>query len=223
MKFCVVFMFCVWSLSSLIKYIPYPLIAGFTMGIIFVGQLNEALGLGLKIQPHIPQQLSTVAKGITLVNWHAMGVTALTLLILYALPRLTKAIPPGIIAVIVTTIMVADLDWPVATIASKFGSIPAGFPDLRFPPFSLEAVRGLMLPAFTIAALGGIESLLSASVADGMTDTRHNSNQELIGQGIANVICPIFGGISATGAIARTAANIRSGARFSHLRDNQRT
>jgi SulP family sulfate permease len=101
----------------------------------------------------------------------------------------------------------------VATIGSRFGEIPAGFPGLHFPAISLELMRNLMGPAFTIATLGAIESLLSAMVADGMTDTRHDANQELIGQGVANLLCPLVGGITATGAIARTAASIRSGAR----------
>src|SRR6185503_5303235 len=104
------------------------------------------------------------------------------------------------------------LKWPVATIASKFGEIPSGFPGWNWPHISLSAMRDLMGAAVTIAALGGIESLLSATVADGMSDTRHDSNQELIGQGLANILCPFLGGIAATGAIARTAANIRNGA-----------
>src|SRR5207237_9422380 len=112
--------------------------------------------------------------------------------------------------VIVPTAIVAYFKWPVSTVASKFGAIPAGLPGLHWPDLSLGNMRELMAAAFTIAALGSIESLLSASVADGMADTRHDSNQELIGQGIANLLCPLAGGIAATGAIARTAANIRN-------------
>ena len=210
------FLMGAFRLGGMIKFIPYPVVAGFTMGIaaiIFIGQLNEAFGFGLKMPAHIPQQLHELATHLSAINWHAVAITAFTLIILYGLPRLTKTIPPSIVAVIVTTAIAAAFEWPVSTVVSKFGAIPAGLPGWHFPHLSLEAMRELIVPAFTIAALGGIESLLSAAVADGMTDTRHNSNQELMGQGIANFVCPFFGGIAATGAIARTAANIRNGAR----------
>src|SRR5688572_18745703 len=205
-----------FRLGGMIKFIPYPVIAGFTMGIaviILTSQLNEALGLELKMPGHVPQQLYQLAAHISGINAYAVALTVLTLIILYALPRLTKSVPPGIVAVLVTAVLASVLKWPIATVASRFGVIPAGFPAWQLPHFSLEAVHELIVPAFTIAALGGIESLLSAAVADGMTDTRHNSNQELMAQGAANFICPLFGGIAATGAIARTAANVRTGAR----------
>src|SRR5207237_1104088 len=133
--------------------------------------------------------------------------------IFYGWPFVTRRVPASIVAVAVATLVAYFAGWPVATIESRFGGIPAGLPGLHFPDISLEAMRDLMGPAFTIAALGVIESLLSAMVADRMTDTRHDPNQELIAQGLANVLCPIAGGIPATGAIARTAANIRTGAR----------
>ena len=138
---------------------------------------------------------------------------ALTLAIFYTWPHITKRIPASIVAVVVATAVAWMAGWPVATIATRFGGIPAGLPGFHLPSVTLDAIRNLMGPAFTIAALGAIESLLSAMVADGMTDTRHDPNQELMAQGIANVLCPIAGGITATGAIARTAANIRSGGR----------
>jgi SulP family sulfate permease len=203
-------------LGGLLKFIPYPVVAGFTTGIaviIFTAQLNEGLGLGLKMPEHVPQQIAALAGHLAQVNWHAVTLVAITMAILYGLPRITKAVPPSILAVVGTTALAAWLDWPVATVGSKFGGIPAGLPGWHFPVISLDALRELMAPAFTIAALGAIESLLSATVADGMTDTRHDSDQELIGQGLANLLCPLVGGIAATGAIARTAANIRSGAR----------
>lgn len=206
----------VFKLGTLVKFIPYPVIAGFTSGIaaiIFTGQMNEGLGLGLKMPAHVPQQIAAIATNLGHINFAALGICALTLVILYGLPRITKAAPPSFVAVIVTTILVTAFGLPVSTVASKFGAIPAGWPGLHVPQFSLESMRALMGEAFTIAALGGIESLLSAAVADGMTDTRHDSNQELIGQGVANILCPLVGGIAATGAIARTAANIRTGAR----------
>lgn len=204
------------KMGRLLKFFPYPVIAGFTSGIaviIFCGQLNEFLGLDLKMPEHVPQQLTLLATHLGRLNWSACGVGALSLAILYLWPRLTKRVPASIVAVVVTALLVYGAKLPVATIGSRFGGIPIGWPAFHFPDISLEAMRQLMAPAFTIAALGAIESLLSAVVADGMADTRHDPNQELIGQGIANIVSPLFGGIAATGAIARTAANIRSGAR----------
>ena len=204
------------KMGRLLKFFPYPVVAGFTSGIaliIFCGQLNEFLGLGLKMPEHVPQQIGVLVRHLTGVNWYAVAVGALTVGIIYLWPRFSRRVPATIVAVIATALIVYLGHWPVATIGSKFGSIPAGFPGWHFPAFSLDTMRQLMGPAFTIAALGAIESLLSAMVADGMAETRHDPNQELIGQGIANILSPIVGGIAATGAIARTAANIRNGAR----------
>ena len=203
-------------MGRLLKFFPYPVVAGFTSGIaviIFCGQLNEFLGLGLKMPGHVPQQIAALASNLDNINWHAFAIGALTLAIFYTWPFLTRRVPASIVAVVAATVVAYFAGWPVATIDSRFGGIPAGLPGLHFPAISLESMRDLMGPAFTIAALGAIESLLSAMVADGMTDTRHDPNQELMAQGIANVLCPIAGGIPATGAIARTAANIRTGAR----------
>jgi len=203
-------------MGRLLKFFPYPVVAGFTSGIaviIFCGQLNEFLGLGLKMPGHVPQQIAALASHLYLINWHSFAIGALTLATFYAWPFVTKRVPPSIVAVALATAVASVAGWPVATITTRFGGIPAGLPGLHFPAVSLEAMRDLMGPAFTIAALGAIESLLSAMVADGMTDTRHDPNQELLAQGIANVLCPLAGGIPATGAIARTAANIRNGAR----------
>ncbi len=147
------------------------------------------------------------------MNWHAFAIGILSLAIIYLWPRLTKRVPASIVAVIFTALLAYFAHWPVATIASRFGAIPSGWPGLHFPDISLDLMRQLMVPAFTIAALGAIESLLSAMVADGMAETHHDPNQELIGQGIANILSPLAGGIAATGAIARTAANIRNGGR----------
>ena len=203
-------------LGGLLKFIPYPVVAGFTTGIaviIFTAQLNEGLGLGLKMPEHVPQQVAALAGHVAQMEWHAVALVALTFAILLGLPRIAKSVPASIVAVAAATVLAALLDWPVSTVGSKFGGIAPGLPGWHFPVVSLQALRDLMAPAFTIAVLGGIESLLSATVADGMTDTRHDSNQELIGQGLANLLCPLVGGIAATGAIARTAANIRSGGR----------
>ena len=203
-------------MGGLLKFFPYPVVAGFTSGIaviIFCGQLNEFLGLGLKMPSHVPQQIVALASNLHSVSWQAFAIGALTLATFYAWPFVTKRVPASIVAVLLASVAAHVAGWPVATIGTRFGGIPVGLPGFHFPDMSLELIRDLMGPAFTIAALGAIESLLSAMVADGMTDTRHDPNQELLAQGIANVLCPLAGGISATGAIARTAANIRSGAR----------
>jgi SulP family sulfate permease len=204
------------KMGRLLRFFPYPVIAGFTSGIaviIFCGQLNEFLGLGLKMPEHVPQQLTALATHLANVNWYTLATGALSLSIIYLWPRLTKRVPASIVAVILTALVAHFAGWPVATIGSKFGGIPSGWPGWHFPVISLDTMRQLMVPAFTIAALGAIESLLSAVVADGMAETHHDPNQELIGQGIANILSPLVGGIAATGAIARTAANIRNGAR----------
>jgi SulP family sulfate permease len=181
--------------------------------IIFCGQLNEFLGLGLKMPDHVPQQIAALANHVGVIRWQAVAIGGLTLAVSALWPRITKRVPASIVAVLVATLVAYFTGWPVATIGSKFGGIPAGLPGWHFPAVSLDAMRSLMGAAFTIASLGAIESLLSAMVADGMTDTRHNPNQELVAQGLANLLSPLVGGIAATGAIARTAANIRSGAR----------
>ena len=204
------------KMGRLLKFFPYPVVAGFTSGIaviIFCGQLNEFLGLGLKMPDHVPQQIAALAGHIGAIRWQAVAIGALTLAVSGLWPRITKRVPASIVAVLAAALVAYFAGWPVATIGSKFGGIPAGLPGWHFPAVSLDAMRSLMGAAFTIAALGAIESLLSAMVADGMTDTRHNPNQELVAQGLANLLCPLVGGIAATGAIARTAANIRSGAR----------
>ena len=185
-------------MGRLLKFIPYPVVAGFTSGIaliIFCGQLNEFLGLGLKMPGHAPQQIAVLAHNIHLLNLRTLAIGALTLVVFYFWPRLTKRIPASIVAVACATAAAYFAGWPVATIGTRFGGITADFPGFHFPTISLPLMRDLMGPAFTIAALGAIESLLSAMVADGITDTRHNPNQELIGQGIANLLCPLAGGI----------------------------
>jgi SulP family sulfate permease len=204
------------KLGALLKYIPFPVIAGFTSGIaviIFLGQVPEFLGLTLPRAEHAPALLIEIIRHARDVNGHTAAIGALALAIIFGWPKVTRKVPASLVAVVVTTALVAWLGWDVATIQSKFHGIPSGLPGFHFPPVSLARLRELMAPAFTIAALGGIESLLSATVADGMADTRHDSNQELIGQGLANICVPLIGGFAVTGAIARTAANIRSGAR----------
>ena len=134
----------VLRLGGLLKFIPYPVIAGFTTGIaviIFTAQLNEALGLGLRMPEHVPQQLATLATHLAGLNWHTVGVCVLTLGILYGLPRLTKVVPASIVAVVITTMLVSMCAWPVATVGSKFGGISAGWPGWHWPELSLQGMR----------------------------------------------------------------------------------
>ena len=204
-------------LGSVIKYIPDPVIVGFTSGIgviIFVGQWKDFLGL--KPVPsgvHFHEKLRALLQALPTLHpaTAALGGIALLTLILGA--RYLKRVPAPLLAMLLAT----GLQWGVnfhgvATLGSAFGGIPRQLPQLQFPAFDFTTLVQLIGPAFTIALLGAIESLLSATVADGMANTRHDPNQELIGQGIANIAAPLFGGFAATGAIARTATNIRNGA-----------
>jgi SulP family sulfate permease len=204
-------------LGAVIKYIPNPVIVGFTAGIaviIFVGQWKDFLGLspapsGLRFH----QKLWSLIEAMPTINPATAGLAVLSLAILTLGARYLRRIPAPLMALIVVTAVQAVFQFKgVATIGSAFGGIPRTLPTLSFPSLDLARVLSLVGPAFTIALLGAIESLLSAVVADGMSGTRHDSNQELIGQGIANIVAPLFGGFAATGAIARTATNIRNGA-----------
>ncbi len=204
-------------LGTVIKYIPNPVIVGFTAGIaviIFVGQWKDFLGLspgpsGLRFH----QKLWSLIEAMPTINPATAGLAVLALAILTLGARYLRRIPAPLIALIVVTAVQAVFQFKgVTTIGSAFGGIPRALPTLSFPSLDPARVLSLVGPAFTIALLGAIESLLSAVVADGMSGTRHDSNQELIGQGIANIVAPLFGGFAATGAIARTATNIRNGA-----------
>jgi sulfate permease, SulP family len=204
-------------LGAVIKYIPNPVIVGFTAGIaviIFVGQWKDFLGLapapsGLRFH----QKLWSLIEAMPTINLATTGLALLALAILTLGARYLRRIPAPLVALIVVTVAQAVFQFKgVATIGSAFGGIPRTLPAFSIPSLDLARVLSLVGPAFTIALLGAIESLLSAVVADGMAGTHHDSNQELIGQGIANIIAPLFGGFAATGAIARTATNIRNGA-----------
>lgn len=205
-------------LGTIIKFIPYPVTVGFTSGIaliILTGQLRDLLGLQIA---HVPsefiEKLDVYRHHYTNLSWPATLVGAVTILIILCWPRLTRRIPGSLVAILVTTAFVAWLDLPVDTIGSRFGAVPNSLPLPHLPTIpDWDVVVTLFSPALTIALLAGIESLLSAVVADGMTEDRHDSNTELIAQGIANLTVPFFGGIPATGAIARTATNIKSGGR----------
>ena len=199
-----------------IKFIPHPVVTGFTSGIaviIFTSQVKDFLGLKMGTVPaDFVEKLGAFsqAAGITPT---AIGVAVLSLAIIILWPRVTQRIPGPFVALIAATAVVQVFHLPVETIGSRFGSISATMPRPQVPHMSLEQMTSLIGPAFTIALLGAVESLLSAVVADGMIGGRHRSNMELVAQGVANLVTPLFGGIPATGAIARTATNIRNGGR----------
>ena len=200
-----------------IRYIPMPLITGFTSGIaviIAMGQVKDALGLRMGAVPaEFTEKLGEYAENIGTANPAAVVVTVLALAIITFWPRVSHRIPGPLVALVVTTLLVHLLHLDVETIGSRFGPLTAAFPRPALPDVSFAELRQLVAPAFTIALLGGIESLLSAVVADGMIGGRHRSNMELVAQGVANVVTPMFGGIPATGAIARTATNVKNGGR----------
>jgi sulfate permease, SulP family len=204
-------------LGGAIKFIPFPVVTGFTSGIaaiLIVQQLRDVLGLHLaSAPPEFIERLSLYAANLGTVNPYAVALSAVTLLILRSWPRVSHKVPAPFVALILTTVVTHLLGWPVDTIGTRFGEIHAGFPQPSLPTISLAEVRQLVGPALAIAALGAVESLLSAVVADGMIGGRHRSNMELVAQGVANVVSPLFGGIPATGAIARTATNVKSGGR----------
>ncbi|RKQ70393.1 SulP family inorganic anion transporter [Oceanibaculum indicum] len=202
--------------GTYIKYVPQPVVTGFTAGIaviIFSSQVRDLLGLEIERLPaDFLHQWEAYLAHLSSVNFAAVGLAALTLAIILGLKRWRPRWPGFLIGVLAGTLLAYALGLPVETIGSRFGEIPNMLPSPSLPDMSLERIRILLPDAFTIALLAGIESLLSAMVADGMTGRRHRSNGELMAQGIANIGSAMFGGIPATGAIARTATNIRSGA-----------
>ncbi len=204
------------GLGSAVRFIPRPVTIGFTNGIALLiasTQIKDALGLKTGAVPSefIPR-LKVLAANIGTLNWFALGLTAFTIAIILGFPKITRRVPGSIVALILTTVVCAVAGIRVETIGTRFGGITPGFPGLSIPRFDIGHLMPLLPSAFTVAMLAAVESLLSAVVADGMSGDRHNSNVELIAQGIANCAAPLFGGIPATGAIARTATNIRSGA-----------
>lgn len=205
------------KLGSVIKYIPQSVIVGFTSGIaliIFSTQIKDFFGLQMESVPSdFIEKWGAYFKNIHTINYYAVIITIATIAISVYLPRVTKKIPGSLVAIILSTLVVSIFNLPVDTIYSKFGDIPASFPKPSLPVINFEIIKELIEPAFAIALLGSIESLLSAVVADGMIGGRHRSNMELIAQGAANIVSSIFGGIPATGAIARTATNIKNGGR----------
>ena len=207
----------IFKLGSLIKFIPRPVTIGFTTGIaitIFTGQIASFLGLtGIKKHEEFIQNLNEIIINMDTINLFSILTAVICLATIIVTPKIAPKVPGPLIGLVVST-LIATLLYPnhIATIGTAYGQIPSSLPRLQIPDLSVEMIITLLKPAFIIAMLGGIESLLSAVVADGMTNSKHNSNKELIGQGIANMVTPLFGGIPATGAIARTATNIKSGA-----------
>lgn len=205
------------GLGTWIKYIPQPVVTGFTAGIavvIFSTQIKDLLGLSMDSVPgEFLEKWHAYAESMPTFSFAASSIAAVALLIIVGLRIYAPRWPGFLIAVLAGSLMAWAFDLPVTTIGSQFGDLPRGLPMPELPEFSWDKLKAVMPSAFTIAFLAGVESLLSAVVADGMTGRRHRSNCELVAQGIANFVSTLFGGLPATGAIARTATNIRSGAR----------
>ncbi|MFC4410379.1 SulP family inorganic anion transporter [Chungangia koreensis] len=205
------------KLGNLISYIPVPVTIGFTSGIaviIFTGQIGNFFGLtNMESHEFFIDNLKEIISNFPSINVNSVLIAAICLTIILLLSKVLPKIPGSLVGLIVSSIIAAAL-FPdqVQTIGSVYGGIPKSLPEFALPEITWERIVRLLGPALAIAMLGGIESLLSAVVADGMTNSKHNSNRELIGQGVANIVTPLFGGIPATGAIARTATNIKSGA-----------
>ena len=203
-------------LGALLKYFPHPLIVGFTSGIavvIFSTQIKDALGMEINDLPAgFIEKWGAYFEHLSAVNGYAVAITIATILLVVFSKKVIKKIPGSIIAIVLGTVAVQVLQLPVSTIETYFGEIPTSF-HFEIPKIDFENLGYYFQPALTIALLGAIESLLSAVVADGMIGGNHRSNTELIGQGIANIVTPFFGGIPATGAIARTATNVKNGGR----------
>lgn len=204
-------------LGGVIKFIPDPVIVGFTSGIgviIWVGQWKDFFGLSVESGAiHFHEKFWHLIQALPGLNIETTGIGIFTLMVLLVSPSVFKRIPSPLVAMVAATILEWHFDFKgVATIGSTFGGIPQSLPHFQVPSITFSEILQLIGPAFTIALLGAIESLLSAVVADSMAGTKHDSNQELVGQGIANIFSPLFGGFASTGAIARTATNIRNGA-----------
>lgn len=205
------------KLGSLIKFIPHPVVAGFTSGIavtIFSTQIKDLFGLEMGALPaeFIPKWAAYFANFGSL-NYYAVAISLLSLLLIIFWQKIFPKIPGALLALVVATVVATVFKLPVETIGSRYGVIPATLPMPQLPQLNFNLIQSLLSPAFTIAILAAIEALLSAVVADGMISDKHHSDTELIANGLANVVAPLFGGIPATGAIARTATNIKNGGR----------
>ncbi|MFZ3217375.1 MAG: sulfate permease [Candidatus Acidiferrales bacterium] len=205
------------GLGSAVKFIPRPVVVGFTNGIAVIiasTQIKDFFGLQVaKVPGEFAARIETLAANFRTLSPVATGLALLSLALIILFMRFVKRVPGYIVALIFGTALVVIFKLPVETIGTRFGGIPSGLPHLKVPQFHFDLLRPLISPAITVAMLGAIESLMSAVVSDRMSGTKHNPNVELVGQGVANIFSPLFGGLPATGAIARTATNIRSGAK----------
>ena len=204
-------------MGAFLKFVPYPVVVGFTSAIaliIFSSQVSDFLGLKLdKVPADFVAKWFAYLQNIATIDPYTVIVGLVSLLLILLWPYVTRRVPGQLVAILVVTAVVQYFHLPVETIQTRFGGVPASLPVPHFPIVTLELVQQMFMPALTIAILAGLESLLSAVVADGMMGTRHRSNMELIAQGAGNIVSVIFGGIPATGAIARTATNIKSGSK----------
>ena len=207
----------VTGLGTAVKYIPRPVVVGFTNGIAVIiasTQIKDFFGLKVdKVPREFLARMETLARNLHTLSPLETGLGVFALIVILFFMRYVKRVPGYIVALFAGTALVVLLKLPVETIGTRFGGIPSGFPRINIPQFRFDLLRPLISPAITVAMLGAIESLMSAVVSDRMSGTKHNPNVELVGQGVANIMSPLFGGLPATGAIARTATNIRSGAK----------
>jgi SulP family sulfate permease len=207
----------VTGLGTAVKFIPRPVVVGFTNGIAVIiasTQIKDFFGLKIdKVPGEFASRILALAQNSSSFSSAETTLASSALIVIIFFMVFVKRVPGYIVALFIGTAVVVVFKLPVATIGTRFGGIPAGFPTLKIPRFHIDLLRPLISPAITIAMLGAIESLMSAVVSDRMSGDKHNSNVELVGQGIANILSPLFGGLPATGAIARTATNIRSGAK----------
>jgi len=204
------------GMGTAVKFIPRPVVVGFTNGIavlIASTQIRDFLGIAVPVPSEFWPRMTTLATNAGTLSWPATALAATTIVVLLVWRRLVPRVPGYIVALLGGTAAVVIFRLPVETIGTRFGGIPSGLPHIVVPRFRADLVPTLFRPALTVALLGAIESLMSAVVADRMGNDRHNPNVELVAQGVANIASPLFGGLPATGAIARTATNIRSGAR----------
>ena len=204
------------GLGTAVKFIPRPVVIGFTNGIALLiasTQIKDFLGLKIDKVPGVFWlRMEALARSLPTISYEAAALAAFTVVVIILCRSISPRIPGPIVALLLATGAVAVFKLPVDTIGTRFGGIPGGLPRIEIPAFRFDLVHSLLGPAFTVAMLGAIESLMSAVVSDRMSNDRHNPNVELVAQGVANIASPMFGGLPATGAIARTATSIRSGA-----------
>jgi sulfate permease, SulP family len=207
----------VTGLGTAVKFIPRPVVVGFTNGIAVIiasTQIKDFFGLKIdKVPGDFLSRLEVEIRNFQSLSWMETGLSLLSLALILVFAKYVRKVPGYIVALFVATALVVIFRLPVETIGTRFGGIPSGFPKISIPHFRLDLMRPLISPAITVAMLGAIESLMSAVVSDRMSGGKHDPNVELVGQGIANIFSPLFGGLPATGAIARTATNIRCGAK----------